>query len=398
VPTNTSAAVPRRLYRATHGRAVAGVARGLAEHLGIDVLLVRLAFVMLGFAAGAGVVAYGAFWILVPQDTEAGTTTPSTSRPGSDRSQLIALGALAAGAMLLAGGLGVGISGSLLLPLALTAFGVALVWQQADEAQRDRWRVSRWRPSFLARGLVGVALVIAGGAVFLASQGELGAARDALIGTLVIVLGLALITGPWWLRLARELAAERRERIRSQERAEVAAHVHDSVLHTLTLIQRHVEDPREVVRLARAQERELRAWLYRPAPEADAVLSGALERIAAEVEDAHRATIEVVVVGEAPIDERLGALLMAAREAMVNAAKYAGEAAISVYGEVEPEQVTVFVRDRGKGFDLGAVPEDRLGIRQSIIGRMERNGGVAAVRSAPGDGTEVQLEMRRVAQ
>jgi signal transduction histidine kinase len=394
VTANRTDAAPRRLYRATEGRAIAGVARGLAEHLGVDVLLVRLAFVLLGFAAGAGIVTYAAFWILVPQDAEAGTTMPSTSRPGTDRGQLITLGALAIGAVLLVSGLG-GISSSLLLPLALTAFGVALVWRLADEAQKQR-RAGQWRASFLVRGLIGVALVIAGGAVFLAARGELGQAREALIGTFVVVAGFALITGPWWLRLGRELAAERRERIRSQERAEVAAHVHDSVLHTLTLIQRHVDDPREVVRLARAQERELRAWLYRPAPEADAALSGALERIAAEVEDAHRVKIDVVAVGDAPIDERLGALLLAAREAMVNAAKYAGETAISVYAEVEPDQVTVFVRDRGKGFDLDTVPEDRLGIRQSIVGRMERNGGAAFVRSAPGDGTEVQLEMRQV--
>jgi len=303
--------------------------------------------------------------------------------------------ALAIGAVLLVNGMG-GVSGSVLLPLALVAFGVALVWQLSDEAQKQRRRAGQWRASFLVRGLIGVALVVAGGAVFLASRGELGQAREALIGTFVVVAGFALITGPWWLRMARELAAERRERIRSQERAEVAAHVHDSVLHTLTLIQRHIDDPREVVRLARAQERELRAWLYRPVPEADAALSAALERIAAEVEDAHRVKIDVVVVGDAPIDERLGALLLAAREAMVNAAKYAGETAISVYGEVEPDQVTVFVRDRGKGFDLETVPEDRLGIRQSIIGRMERNGGAAIVRSAPGDGTEVRLEMRQV--
>lgn len=393
--THSQDAAPRRLYRSTEGRAIAGVARGLAEHLGVDVLLVRLAFVVLVLAAGAGAVAYAAFWIVVPQDAEAGAAVAATTRRDTDRGQLIALGALAIGAVLLANGLGFGLSGSVLLPLALAAFGIALVWRQADEVQRDRWRAGRWRGSFLIRGLIGIGLVLAGGALFLASRGDLEEARDALLGTVVVVAGLALITGPWWLRMARELASERREHIRSQERAEVAAHVHDSVLHTLTLIQRHVNDPREVVRLARAQERELRAWLYRPEQEADAALSVALERIAAEVEDAHRVKIDVVVVGDTPIDERLGALLLAAREAMVNAAKYAGEAAISVYGEVEPDQVTVFVRDRGKGFDLDTVPEDRLGVRQSIIGRMERNSGSAAVRSAPGDGTEVQLEMRR---
>jgi signal transduction histidine kinase len=210
-----------------------------------------------------------------------------------------------------------------------------------------------------------------------------------------VVAGLALVSSPWWLQMARELSAERNARIREQERAEVAAHVHDSVLHTLTLIQRHVDDPREVTRLARSQERELRGWLYRGRADPDQDLAAALERAAAEVEDAHGIAIEVVVVGDCPMDEHLAALRDAAREALVNAAKYAGGAPVSLYAEVEPDQVTAFVRDRGPGFDPDDVPEDRLGLRQSVRGRMSRNGGTAVVRSAPGDGTEVQLEMPR---
>jgi signal transduction histidine kinase len=199
------------------------------------------------------------------------------------------------------------------------------------------------------------------------------------------------------VRMARDLTAERSARIREQERAEVAAHVHDSVLHTLTLIQRHVDDPREVARLARSQERELRGWLYRPADgSAGATQLGAtLEAAAAEVEDAHGVAIEVVVVGDCPLDDRLVAVRDAAREAMVNAAKYAKGAPVSMYAEVEPDQVTVFVRDRGPGFDPDTVPADRLGLRQSVVGRMARHGGRAIVTSEPGEGTEVQLEMPR---
>jgi signal transduction histidine kinase len=215
------------------------------------------------------------------------------------------------------------------------------------------------------------------------------------VAALVVAAGLVLVSSPWWVRMARDLTAERSARIREQERAEVAAHVHDSVLHTLTLIQRHVEDPREVTRLARAQERELRGWLYRPATDAAQDLGAALEAAAAEVEDAHGVAIEVVVVGDCPLDERLAALRDAAREALVNAAKYADGAPVSLYAEVEPEQVTVFVRDRGPGFDPDTVPDDRLGLRQSVRGRMDRNGGRAVVRSSPGDGTEIQLEMPR---
>jgi signal transduction histidine kinase len=231
---------------------------------------------------------------------------------------------------------------------------------------------------------------------FLASRGQLGAARDGLASTLVVVIGLAVLTAPFWLRMTADLRAERRERIRSQERAEVAAHVHDSVLQTLALIQKAAEDPREVTRLARGQERELRGWLYRPAGVGtDVQLAAALEQAAAEVEEAHRTPVEVVVVGDCPADPGVGALVAAAREAMVNAAKHSGAALVQVYAEVEPGRVAVFVRDRGAGFNPSLVPADRYGLAQSVIGRMERNGGSAEVRSAPGEGTEVRLEVPR---
>jgi len=195
--------------------------------------------------------------------------------------------------------------------------------------------------------------------------------------------------------MTQDLSEERLMRIRAQERAEVAAHVHDSVLHTLTLIQRSVDDPREVARLARAQERDLRTWLYRGTADPDSTLKAALERVAGEVEDGHGVQVDVVTVGDAPLTERLRAVLQASREALVNAAKYAGDEPISLYSEVEPEQVTVFVRDHGPGFDLDAVPADRMGVRGSIIGRMQRHGGRAVVHAGPGGGTEVQLEMPR---
>jgi signal transduction histidine kinase len=372
-----------------------GVASGLAQHIGVDTLVIRAAFILLSFASGAGVVMYAAFWIVVPL----GDDVVPPRRRERDRSwvQLAALAALVFGGLLLVQALGLGFGGRIVWPLAAVGFGVALLWRQADEAQRTRWwsiggRFWGWG---LARTAAGGVLVLVGGGLFLATRGELGQAREGLLGTAVIVTGLLLIFGPYWVRMARELTEERRARIRSQERAEFAAHVHDSVLHTLTLIQRNVDDPREVTRLARAQERELRTWLYRPAEDPDQTLAAAVQRLTAEVEDAHGVPIEVVCVGDCPLDEGLSAQLQAAREALVNASKYAAEDTISVYAEVEPDQVTIFVRDRGAGFDLDAVPEDRLGVRQSIIGRMQRNGGKAIVRSTPGEGTEVQLEMTR---
>ncbi len=242
---------------------------------------------------------------------------------------------------------------------------------------------------------------VSGIVVLQGSAKHLGAVLQAALAVLV---GIALLVGPYVVRMTQDLSEERLMRIRAQERAEVAAHVHDSVLHTLTLIQRNAEEPREVARLARAQERELRAWLYRPegtgkdeAEEPD-TLAEAVKKTAAEVEDHHGVPIEVVVVGDCPLDERLGAQLQAAREAMVNAAKYGGDGgAVQVFAEVEGATVFISVRDRGPGFDVDAVPEDRMGVRESIIGRMQRNGGTARLRSAPDGGTEVELEMERAA-
>ncbi len=229
-----------------------------------------------------------------------------------------------------------------------------------------------------------------------------------LQAALAVLVGIALMAGPYLVRMMQDLSEERLMRIRAQERAEVAAHVHDSVLHTLTLIQRNAEKPREVARLARAQERELRAWLYRSADGSGAAaeeedepktLAEGVKAAAAEVEDHHGVPVEVVCVGDCPLDEALGAQLQAAREAMVNAAKYGGEGgAVQVFAEVEGRTVFISVRDRGPGFDPDAVPEDRMGVRESIVGRMRRNGGTARLRTAPGEGTEVELEMERAAE
>ena len=386
----TTAAAPkghRVLLRATAGRALGGVCGGLAEHLGLSTLVVRLAFAAMTLAGGVGIVLYAAFWVVVPQRDDQG------DEGNEGRGQLLALAALVvAGLLLLAQARVVRTSASL-LPVGAAVLGVAILWRQADEAQRARWRVTAGGPRGVVRGVGGAVLVLAGAAGFLATRGQLGSARQGLLATGVAVVGLGVLTGPFWLRMTADLTSERRERIRVQERAEVAAHVHDSVLQTLALIQKAADDPREVTRLARSQERELRGWLYRPA--ADASFTGALERSAAEVEETHRTPVEVVVVGDCPVDEQLGALVSAAREAMVNAAKHSGADQVQVYAEVEPSQVTVFVRDRGSGFDVSAVPADRYGLAQSVVGRMERNGGTAVVRSAPGDGTEVRLAVPR---
>jgi signal transduction histidine kinase len=209
----------------------------------------------------------------------------------------------------------------------------------------------------------------------------------------VVLIAFTVILAPWWIRLVRGLAQERAERIRSQERAEVAAHLHDSVLQTLALVQKRADDPREVAALARRQERELRAWLNNTRPSGTATLAGALETAAAEVEADHHVPIDVVTVGDGPLDDRATALVAAAREALVNASKFAGPEPISLYAEVENGRAEVFVRDRGPGFDPEEAAKDRRGVKDSIIGRMERHGGQATIHSTPGSGTEVELVM-----
>ncbi|MFI8369261.1 PspC domain-containing protein [Streptomyces sp. NPDC085466] len=403
----------RRLYRSADGRWLGGVARGLAGHLGLPVAWVRAVFAVLVLTEGLGLLLYAVFWIVVPLGV-GGRAEPRSvfeyAEDGRrrlrkpDRGQILALIALAIGAAIFIANLRIdGETGRYVWPTLLIGVGVVLVWRQADNARAETWKgrpVKHGRGFHLLRGLVGVALVGTGLAVFVVVRGSVAQIGTALTASVAVLTGIALLAGPWLIRMSQDLTAERTLRIRAQERAEVAAHVHDSVLHTLTLIQRNADDAGEVRRLARAQERELRNWLYKPEgtgkDEEPETLAEAVKRAAAEVEDKHGVPLEVVVVGDCPLDEKLTAQMQAAREAMVNAAKYGGEGgAVQVYAEVEGRAVFVSVRDRGPGFDLDEVPEDRMGVRESIIGRMQRNGGTARLRAVPGGGTEVELEMER---
>ncbi|AVH95914.1 MULTISPECIES: ATP-binding protein [Streptomyces] len=410
--TETDEPPLRRLYRSADGRWLGGVARGLAGHLGLPVVWVRTAFAVLAMADGLGAVLYAVFWIVVPLGVGGRTaprpvfeTTPDGRRKlrKPDRGQVFALAALAVSLAVVAGNASFdGETGRYVWPILLTGIGLAVFWRQSDNARRASWtEPGRHRRAFqLARGLVGVALVGTGLAVFVVVRGSVAQLGTALTAAVAVLTGMVLLAGPWLVRMSQDLTEERTMRIRAQERAEVAAHVHDSVLHTLTLIQRNADDPGEVRRLARAQERELRNWLYKPEgtgrDEEPETLAEAVKRAAAEVEDKHGVPLEVVVVGDCPLDEGLVAQIQAAREAMVNAAKYGGEGgAVQVFAEVDGRTVFVSVRDRGPGFDLDDVPEDRMGVRESIIGRMQRNGGTARLRSPQGGGTEVELEMER---
>ena len=401
---------PVRFSRSRSDRVLAGVCGGVGRALGVDPLILRVAVVVLTVAGGTGALLYVLAWLLLPQEGSVRSLAESAVRDkGRDLGEVMAIGAIVLGVLLLVRATGLWFSDAFVWPLLLAGMGLAVIWRQAgDDDRSSLLRVVdrlprpgaptldlRSRRAALARVAVGVALVVAGVAAFLAASEAFSAVRQGVLATAAIVAGLALVTGPFWLRMGRDLAVERRQRIRSEERAEVAAHLHDSVLQTLALIQRNAEDPRAVVTMARRQERELRGWLFehdQDLPGAD-TFAPALARVGEEVEGLHGVAVDVVSVGDAPVDDRVRALLGAAREAMVNAAKWSGDDTVSVYAEVRDGEASVFVRDWGAGFDLDGVAPDRHGVRESILDRMARHGGKAAVRTSPGEGTEVELRM-----
>jgi signal transduction histidine kinase len=388
-----------------------------SRHLGVDVVIVRIAFVCLAFLTGGlALLAYPIAWAALPamgQSSTAVTRRLALPRVGSDWRVAVGIGLLTLSALLAFRELGIWWSDAIAWPLALAAFGAALLWRRnrgaaARPAQPASPRATTTAPAAQpaaqpaedgARfadhysGVFGILLVLGAALLFLSSNDILGGLRDAALTAVVVVVAVALILAPFLWRLGRNLASERAERIRSQERAEVAAHLHDSVLQTLTLMQKRAGDPREVATLARRQERELRAWLSRGGSRtANASLAAALEAAAAEVEDAHGVAIDAVVVGDAPLDERAAALVAATREALVNASKFAPDAGpVALYAEAQNGSAQVFVRDRGPGFDPETVPADRRGVRESIVGRMSRHGGQAQIRSSAERGTEVEL-------
>lgn len=387
---------PRRAFRRSGSdRVLAGVAGGLATWLGLPAVVVRVGFVVLAAAGPAGLILYAVAWLVSAEPDEA---AEAPARAPLTALQLAGLGTVALGGLLALRELGLWAGDALVWPLALAAAGSAVIWARGGVASAGPTtavpRLLEGRAAPL-RVAVGVALVGLGLAAFIAANDVLMAAGGALMAVVVTVLGVGLIAGPWGVRVARQLAAERRERIRSEERAEMAAHLHDSVLHTLALIQR-ADDGAEMASLARAQERELRAWLYGGRDAAGAeTLTTLVEDLAGRVERLHRVPVEAVVVGDAPLDERVRALVDAAGEAVVNAARHAGADRVSLYLEAQPDVVAAYVRDEGKGFDPDLVPADRHGIAASIRGRMARHGGSAEVHSAVGEGTEVVLELPR---
>jgi len=374
---------PRRLTRRRQRRLVAGVCSGVSSRWGLDLGAVRFAVLLLSGAGGAGLIAYGVGWAVLPLAER--EDEPAPRRP-TDRIERLAVVLLAAGLTLVLRAYGLWFSDTIGIVGGVAATGVALVWGGAESAadlgQGGALRIA-----------AGITLIASGFVTLALLSGDLATMGRSLIAASLAAAGVAMLLGPNIARLADELGEERRARIRVEERAEIAAHLHDGVLQTLALIQRRADDSREVAALARRQERELREWLHGGIPAGAATLAGSLKAELGEVEDATGTRIELVCVGDAPIDDQLRSLTAAAREAAFNAARHAGVDRVDVYVEVEGDEVAAFVRDRGVGFDPAEVAADRRGVAESIVGRMQRAGGSATVRSTPGEGTEVRLRV-----
>ena len=402
------------LRRDPAGKAIAGVASGLAAHLGMPVGWVRVAFVALAFLDGMGVLLYAVLWLMVPggpREEAAGLEAakrqglrPQQRAAGVDAGMIFSIGALVVGIfwVLVTGGLWV--PSRVFWPIVLGGFGVVLVWIQVDGSAESGSRVGGaglWHrltrgsgPASVLRLVGGLVLVGVGVSWILATQVGMAQLPQVLGAASLLLAGVAVVAAPWLYSTRRRLRSAEQERMRAETRADMAAHLHDSVLQTLALIQRQSSDPAQVALLARRQERELRTWLYGQTPAA-ATLRAGLEDIRSDIEANFMIIVEVVCVGDIDLDERLLAMVQAAREAVLNAAKHSGADRVDVFAEVVDDGVEMFVRDRGTGFDATHVCPDRMGVRQSIRARMDRHGGSARIRTAPGQGTEVTLEMSR---
>ena len=407
-------------------RLIAGVCSGLALHLGWPVKNVRIAMVLATLAGGAGLAFYAWLWIMVPTADEAArrnasrpaspiapavspvAATAAALDPANGRAAapwfrarsmrygkeiLLGSGLLLVAGIMIAQLLGVDVPLGTLIPAAAVLGGASIAWMQLDETRRAGLveKTKGDQAGGWARLAAGLALVVAGVLVMVSGSGSWEQTWLALLASVAVLGGVVLVLLPWALKFWRDLETERSGRIRETERAEIAAHLHDSVLQTLALIQRRAGNEHDVVRLARAQERELRGWLFQDPGRETGQLSDRIKAIAGEVEDLLGNAVEVVSVGDAAMTEAHEAMVQAGREAMLNASRHGG-GPVSVYLEASEGQAEIFIKDRGPGFDLQDVPEDRLGVRESIIGRMKRHGGTAEILTGS-NGTEVRLRL-----
>jgi signal transduction histidine kinase len=389
------------VVRRSDDRILTGLAAGIARVLEIDPAFVRAAFITLSLAGGLGVVAYVAGWVLTLEEPDPMAEAALQERlavRGTRRRAALTM--IFLGLLLLLRSFGLWFGDSLVWSTALASFGFALTWSLIDQTRRSLWTrrafpTGESREGSAMRIVAGGVLMTAGLVLYLQSINAAGLVGGVVLAVLVTGAGLVLVFGPWMWRLINQLADERRERVRLDERAEVAAHLHDSVLQTLALMQR-TDDPRRMAMLARQQERELRGWLYGDEePATSETLRQALEGLAARIEETHQVPVDVVTAGDLPLNDSLRAMVAAAGEAITNAVRHSGSALVSVFAEVEGSNADVYISDQGVGFHPEAIPSDRRGISESIVGRMQRQGGSGFVHSEPGEGTEVHLSVRQ---
>lgn len=380
--------------RRSEDRLIAGICGGLSTTTGIAVVYVRATFLVLGLVWGLGILLYAAAWastIDLPTLEERG----ETPTPPAGRQTHLGAGFLLLAGLILVRAIGIWPGDELVWPAAAIVFGAAFLLDHRGIDSRDFFAslVGPEDNSMRRRSLIGVVLLVAGLSIFGSTAvPQIGA---TLLAVLITGIGLSVLFGPWIWRLANDLGAERSARVRQEERAEMAAHLHDSVLQTLALIQR-TEDPKRMLTLARHQERELRRWLYDRAPDAGTgSLSVLLQSTADRLEADFDIPVDLVIAGGEVEGDLVAPLVAATGEAIANAAKHSGAAKVSVYAEVSAEAVDVWIADQGSGFDVGAVNGDRRGLSDSIVGRMRRHGGTAEISSELGEGTEVHLHMER---
>ncbi|MDE0601921.1 MAG: PspC domain-containing protein [bacterium] len=376
------------MSRRRDDRVIAGVAGGIADRLGVVDLYVRAGFLVLTLIWGVGILLYLALWAYTLDRTH-------DSRPGLEESEQRKVGYLLifAGGLLALRSIGIWSSDRLVWPGAAVILGMAFLLDRRDIDPRSAIlaifdpRSGRFR----SRAVIGILLLVVG--VSILSAAAVPALETVVLAVVVTGVGMAVLFGPWVWRMATDLGAERSKRIREEERADMAAHLHDSVLQTLALIQR-TDDPKRVSTLARVQERELRRWLYDSSvADGQELLSRALQKEADRIENTYDVPVVLVTVGDRPVDDHVRAMVAAAGEALTNAARHSGADRISVYSEATEESSEVWVSDLGRGFDTGQVAPDRRGIAESIVSRMQSHGGTATVASVPGEGTEVHLRL-----
>jgi signal transduction histidine kinase len=407
--------IVRPLRRSEDDCLLGGVCGGIARRLGLRPRSLRIAAVLAVLVFGAGLVAYMVLWTITIRHGESSSIATRTLKDRRELQIVLAVSTVVLAILIALQALELANIGGFAWPLGLSALGAMVVWRGASPQERVRLQElvnasplagiatnKSWK-AVACRATAGIVLVLVGVGLLSSNGNQSRAAFGALIGAVILGAGFFTLFAPWWLRTVRDLTNERRERVRAQERADMAAHLHDSVLQTLSLIQRSAHDPVEVTRLARIQERDLRSWLFKPAAfwarsDAPTTLVQAASDIERDVEDTYGVSVEMVVVGDCALDESTSALLAAGREATVNAAKWSGAPTISVFVEAEPDLISMFVRDLGGGFDPDAVPADRHGIARSIVERMQRVGGNGNVRSSPGSGAEVTLTLPRHSQ